>query len=688
MLNSKIKLFLSLTILLTTQTTFCANDTIGSDSAPSRESYYEFSGFNNRIAGFAAMEHGFSLQDENTTCTFDSTFPTNYFVNLNNGELFLNTHLTCKEHLEFPNSANIFCNDYNLTFPFTYDFEPLSLPSLGNFSEIDSTILASTSYALDWSHDDKYIAISSATSLQIYYFDDNTITLTASTTLASWIYTLEWQPNSYKITTGRGGTGNTLAVYEWNINNGTISLVDEIAPGTMVRSVSWHPTGNYIACLRSTSNELYIYSFDGSNLTFVTSIDIPGGTRSSYLTHLLSWRADGQYLASGYYRFTGQPELYVHSFNGSTLSLNASVEIDNYVIGLDWSPTNSLIAVGFWSTTENLRVFEHDADLNTLTELTTARTGVTQVVRSVNWRDDGKYLGFAKYSGSGNEYQTLFWDNKSETLNSAAGYNLTSGSGYSLKWSHNQNYVATCDSNRNFQVFEFLSEPIGIEKGNLIFNSNINLKNTIVLTNNCQIDGNNNKIYFEKNGAILVDSNSTLTLKNIIFENVSSNKITCSTNSGTIIFDNVTLRPNANINFSTGKFEIENELKISGNYTFSYQTDQQSLIHSDATFKLKDGATLSYEPSSNNNNLILFENETAKIYLNEATLHSTTTGIQLINGTLKIKGQCFIDSDATIQAEAIKFGDGLNSANNLNIDIEPESNLNLIGGHWMYKNVN
>ena len=93
------KTLIFLFFILNVNTTFCNNDIIGSDTTPSRQSFFEFSGFNNRVAGFAAMEHGFGLQDQSTSCTFDSTFPVDYFFNLNDGTLYLNTHLDCDEHL-------------------------------------------------------------------------------------------------------------------------------------------------------------------------------------------------------------------------------------------------------------------------------------------------------------------------------------------------------------------------------------------------------------------------------------------------------------------------------------------------------------------------------------------------------------------------------------------------------------
>ena len=665
--------------LFTLLPVFPSNDTIGSDSAVSLEAHYEFDGFNNRIAGFAAMEFGFSFQDANTTCSFDSYFPVDSLVNLKEGKLYLNKNLTFNELLEFTHSVSIYCSDYFMKFPYTEQNLEIKLPSLGNFSAVDNEILSSISYALKWSRDDKYLAINDGTSnLEIYYFDENTITLTASINVPSRIYDLDWRPNSYQIATA-GYTSPYLAVYEWNVHNGTISLVDSVDTGNQVRTAQWHPSGNYLAILRQTSNELYIYSFNGNALTFVTSIDIPGGTRWSYLGDA-TWRSDGKYIATGYFPLTGQPELYVHSFDGTSLTLSNSAEVNSYVLGIDWHPTDSLIVTGlFNASTESLRLFRHDANANTLTEIQSARIGTNRGISNSYWSKNGKYLGIAFWTGIGSDYAIYFYDKNAQTFTLVTEFSETSGSGYLINWPNNNNeYIATCGSFRNFQISKFNSVPFYIEYANIIFNSNIDLRNEIIFSKDNTIYGNNNKIDLGENGKIIIDSNSSLILKNITLKNIKLDNLKNLSNSSSIIFDNVTLIPSNDFYLSYGNFEVFNKLKVSGNYTFSYQSNQQSIIHTDAEFKLKDGITFSYNPSSADDNLIALEDKDAKIILDECALHSTTTGISLTDGTLIVKGQCYLNSDATTQAEAIKLG---TDGNNLYIDIEPESSLVLISGH-------
>ena len=676
----KIKIFFILLFFFTNKIIFCANDTIGSDSAPSRQANYEFSGFNNRIAGFAEMEYGFSFQDRNTTCSFDSFFPVDGLVNLKSGRLSLNTDLTLEEYLEFTHSCSFYCN--NNCINFSSNKNEFDLPSLGHLSEVDKTTLSSTSYVLKWSYDDKYIAINNGTnSLRIYYFNDNTITLTASVTVPSYIYDLDWRPNTYQIATA-GYSSPYVGLYEWNVYNGTISLIGTANTGNQTRTVRWRPDGNYAAVLRQTSNELYIYSLS----TLVATIDIPGGTRYSYFGEA-SWRSDGQYLATGYYIFSGQPELYVHSFDGSNLALSASAEVNNYVIGIDWHPTDSLIAVGLYTTSDNLRLFRHDASANTLTELTSARIGTNRRIRNVYWSNNGKYLGVAYWDTTNPNYEIYYYDSKAETFTEVTNFFDSGATGQIIGWSHDDQYVATCSSNRNLQISEFKPDAFYIKDGCINFNSNINFNTPVFISGNCTINSNKNKINFLGNNNLIIDSNSTIILKDTTIQSSNLNKISCADNTSKIIFDNVNLKLNEDFNFFNGAFEVINDLTISGSYTFYYKTNQPSLIHSNATIYLDENSRFSYAPSSTANNLISMQDETSTIYLNEATLHSTTTGLQLTNGKLKIKGLCFINSDASIREEGIKLGNGINIENNLNIDIEPESDLFLLNGYLFYKNI-
>ena len=102
---------------------------------------------------------------------------------------------------------------------------------------------------------------------------------------------------------------------------------------------------------------------------------------------------------------------------------------------------------------------------------------------------------------------------------------------------------------------------------------------------------------------------------------------------------------------------------------------------------LSPGVTLKYCPPVPLRTLIQLADAESTLELDGASLHSTTTGLQLTTGTLEVKGKCFLTSDATSKAEGIIFGDGISEVNDLTLQIKPESNLKLTSGHLVYKNL-
>jgi len=70
----------------------------GSETAVSVESAYQFpaADSNNTMLGFAWFKNGFSLEDNTTTCTFDSVYPVSGNINLNGGTLYLAQDLIFK----------------------------------------------------------------------------------------------------------------------------------------------------------------------------------------------------------------------------------------------------------------------------------------------------------------------------------------------------------------------------------------------------------------------------------------------------------------------------------------------------------------------------------------------------------------------------------------------------------------
>ncbi len=654
--------------------------TIGSDTEVSKEDYTQLTDNENRIATFAFMEKGFTLTNNTATCTFDSIFPIGNLINIRGGYLYINKDLEILEDTEFAVTTTIIGKENNIYFP--YSHTKYTLPTSGTFSLIDSAAGTAISHQVSWSHDDKYLLVCQNTTLRIYSFENNTLTQEATLTLPSTAVSFQWHPKDYHFAIIYPSTTNPLKVYLWNPSTSSITLVSEIGSSLRGRSLCWSPSGNYIAATVYNGNELQVFSFNGTTLNSVTSIDIPGGTRYSYYTRVVHWNSNENYIASGYYRFNGQPELYIHSFDGSTLTLNASAELDDYVLNIDWNYTNSLILVGTYYKNQTLQLFEHNPDAGTLTEITTAQTGETRAIKSVTWRDDGKYFAYVKWQNNNPNIKIYKYNEEFKESFNLWNYYIDVSS-YDIEWSHNGQYIAYVDSTPSLKIFGLNIEPSYIKDTKLIFNSDIDVNTTFTFVGNCSITANNNKITFTDNAQFVIADNSTLKLKNLYFDNVKNGNLKNQSDTSKILFDNVIFKLNEDFYFDTGSFEVINGFEICGTHTFCYQSAKTSTIREYSHLYLTNNATFKYEPNSTNQQLIILENINSKIIIENASLVTTETSLCLT------KGRLFFKDNASIASQ--NPGEIIIGNNDTNDDLYCEiaggSQLNLINGTMHYKNV-
>ena len=82
--------------------------------------------------------------------------------------------------------------------------------------------------------------------------------------------------------------------------------------------------------------------------------------------------------------------------------------------------------------------------------------------------------------------------------------------------------------------------------------------------------------------------------------------------------------------FDKGSLIIDYFFDIEGTNTFIYSSKQKLLLNKCTEFRFFQDTTFSYAPLSANKDLIDFDCPTAKIYLNDATLHVTSTGLNLV----------------------------------------------------------
>jgi len=205
----------------------------------------------------------------------------------------------------------------------------------------------------------------------------------------------------------------------------------------------------------------------------------------------------------------------------------------------------------------------------------------------------------------------------------------------------------------------------------------------------CTVFGNGEStLSLNPTGTIVVERGSTLSLKDIAIKGLKAEQIYCKDNSGKIICDNVTWVQDSGYTFSKGAFDVLNNLIMDGgNKRFVFKSNRPFTIKAGADMACEQGFEFAYQPSSVSRTLFNFEDSTATLRLNAATLSSTATGLQLTKGKLVIEDTCYLQSAATYKAEGIVFGDGTSAANNVTIDILPEATLNLASGYLDYKNI-
>jgi hypothetical protein len=201
------------------------------------------------------------------------------------------------------------------------------------------------------------------------------------------------------------------------------------------------------------------------------------------------------------------------------------------------------------------------------------------------------------------------------------------------------------------------------------------------------LNGNNNILYLDTGGKIILERGSKILIKNITLRKITTDNIFCMDNSGTFTFQDVRWVQDDAYTFSLGSFEVISDFKVQGENKFTYKTTKESNINTKAKMTMEKNTTFSYDSQSTSRGLLTFDDSTSILRMEKATLHSTSTGMQLEKGTLEISGKCYLSSEASCQAEGIMFGDGSSSDNNLTIEVNPESGLKLNSGYLVYQDV-
>jgi len=228
-----------------------------------------------------------------------------------------------------------------------------------------------------------------------------------------------------------------------------------------------------------------------------------------------------------------------------------------------------------------------------------------------------------------------------------------------------------------------LTGPFVLDNVALIFESAVSLTGTFEFKNNCKIIGRESTIDFSA-ATVIVSDDAQLWLKDLTVDGIGDGTLYCSGSSSQLVLESVELIQDGNYSFIAGFLDIVGQIKMRGGYGFSYESDQQCIIHRNSELFFDSGMTFSYNTSASD--LVVMEDFTSTLYLYETTLFSAVPGLHLTKGIFTVDGECPVYSGASVENEGIQLGDGTR-VNNVKYNPLPESGLSIRSGYVVYENV-
>jgi len=661
---------------------------VGSDTAPSRESLIRFpTGGDDTVYGFAALDGGFILADAATSFTFNSFMPVNGAGAFNGGSCILQEDMNCSSQFQIVSSGSFTGNGHSLKF-FPRD-NTVNFPLQGTFTQLDQQNTGAIIYCLSWTNDEQYIAVGNTgwagQELQVYGFNGTTIAATPTSTyeIGTYINDLRFMPGSSSYFVAAIGAAPGLRSY---LFNGSPTLTQINTAGATMNACAFRPSGDFVAGGRTTSGagvEVYSYSAAGAlGATATASVAVSGTI--NYLA--MDWHPSEDYIAVG---ADASPYLNILYFNGTTLTSALTLNVGYSVTSVGWSSDGTLLAAGIVDTSgtpQRLRIYQFDQSPLALTEITSYRIGAASSIHQLNWNSDDTYLAVG-YAAGGYEVQVYYNDDNAQKLFLIGEYPVGSEV-WGCKWSSSDTYLASGDVASDLSVYEFVDNSAGLvfDTTDVVLNSPVVFGESVHFQGVCSANFNGHSL--DLNGQTLyVDAGASLALQNVTLKNITGSNILCADSAGTLSCNNVTFELSGNFDFSQGALSIIGDTRMTGEYSFTYSSDQNCTISSGATWFFDSGMTLRYDPAGGANNLFVFEDALAQLQLYETILYAPSTGLRLTKGTIIVDGECPVISDATNENGGIWIGDGVSSVNNATLSILSESGFVLQSGYLVYKNV-
>ncbi len=681
---------------------------IGSDTAPTRFNSTVTVNDGDRIAGFAALYQGFEFSDASVSATFDSFFPVYGTISLTGGTLELNKDLFLRNILNFGFLGNIIGNNHVLQFP-PADKIPTICGAEFNCSPFfvnQISIGAADAETLSWDFNETHLATASDDGLvRVYNYDGSTLTFAASIGTGGiaidGVGQVAFRSDDRILAFAREGGGVTASVYTFtfDVNANTLSTISSTPLAADGRACAWHPSGDYLAVGDLVSGgQVIIYPVDtNGNLDVGGAVSI--NTINNVYYECLAWNVAGDYLAVGLITGGGNPELLILEVNinpFSIVGINASTTIGRSIGGLDWGKGDDFLAVGLQGTVgDNIQIYAHSdggggVGNGTLT-LLDGTDDMGRTTEGISWAANLPCFSASSDELGGNAFFNTysFINNTLTRISNVEFTGLAPGDDFeATRWGPLGTSAAVSGDDNIIRAYGLPSEAcFDFSNLTLINTSNTFFHNLcITFSGNNIWDGQGNTIEFDTTCTLIVDSNSSLMFKDMTLLGVGSNNISALDSSSTITFNNTNLVLKNDYTVSAGRLDFLNFVEIFGeNKQFIFQSPTAAHIAKNAQLLFNANTTFRYEPSSNDRTLLALDNSSSTLFLNNATLSTSSVGLQLTTGQLFFDNKNFLINEGSSDATSIEFGDG-SFDNNLCIELFPAATIEILEGRVRYNN--
>ena len=674
---------------------------IGSDTAVTRFNTQQAVANGDRIAGFASLYGGFALNNPGTTGIFDSFFQVSGNIALNYGTLILNQDLITQDVVNILSIGHINGNGRTLELSPQVSRMPASNSSFSNcsISLLTSNATSVQVNSVDWNSTGEYLAIATndpggaTNQVQIYGWNGTSLSLITGVDIDNSAFSVRWHPTKNWIAVGRNGAGGSPfeEIYIYSFNGATLTLLSSLTLlFDTANAVAWRPDGNFLAVASTVAaGELRVYPISGAG---VIGTAITANLAQS--ANDVSWNSTGTFLAVVTNNYAGN-ELLVYAFNGVTLTLNAGANITATTNAVSWNRGGSntdIIAVGSEvGTGSTLKLYRHSSGVLTSLVLSIS---TSSPVNAVHWRSGGKCLAVGLDSNANGEVRT--YEFIADNLSLASDIERTANV-FDVRWSVLGNYLASGSSAPSVSVYQFNADFIDISNVifsnlNLFLNNDLDLNSpSITFTGESSINGRGKTLSLSPTFSFIVDSGSSLLLKNMTLTGVQESSLKGVDVLSTFSFQDVNMVLESGLTFTLGSWDILGDLVISGTYSVNYTSDQTLTIRGErvgsddcdpfyvGNLILEDGITFNYMPLSGASDLIVMESPLSRIFLKGADF--VASSLTLTKGTVCVDGKSTINGLTNIT-----FGDGSLLENNCCLEIYSAANLDVFGT-LIYNNV-